>query len=195
MTLRDVFNQGGDAAIFAMNLRDQFLDGQRKEASKKGEADAKLRQSAEAEIVSFASDLSQEMFGKSPSAVTKEEETKIGETIQAVTDWMAKTHRGGGVIADAYFLMMKEGILKKVSEVAAQRTLKSITERKGPASIDTGNGGEAKETGFEGMEKMTEEALTNKIDTMTDKETAQFFKEAPDSLRKKYPSLPWAKKG
>ena len=195
MALRDVFNQGGDAAIFAMNLRDQFMDSQRQKIAEKAGEESRLRQAAATEIETFATDIAREMFGKEPSAVTKEEEAQIGETIKAVTDWMLKTHRGGGVIADAYFLMSKEGILKKVSEAAAQRALKSITDRKGPASIDTGKGGEPKETGFEAYEKMTEEALTAKIDAMTDKDTAKFFKEAPDSLRKKYPSLPWTKKG
>jgi hypothetical protein len=107
---------------------------------------------------------------------------------------MHKTHRGGGVIADAYWLMNKEGLLKGAAEKAAAKTNKNLTDRKGPASIDTGKGGEIKETGFEAYEKMTEEQLTAKIDAMTDKETAKFFKDAPDSLRKKYPSIPWTRK-
>jgi hypothetical protein len=33
--------------------------------------------------------------------------------------------------------------------------------------------------------------LTKKIDAMSDKDAAKFFKTAPKALRAKYPGLPW----
>ena len=192
MTLRDVYQQD---PVFATNLQTDFLLKQREaEDQRRGEA-GRVRNEAATEIETFAESVAQETFGKAAKGLSKDEEAKIVGTIQTVLDWMHATHRGGGNISDAYFLMNKEGLLKGAANKAAAKTLKDLQERSGPASIDTGQGGEAKETGFEGVEKMTEEALTKKIDGMNDKETAKFFKEAPDSLRKKYPSLPWTKKG
>lgn len=188
MTLRDVFAVD---PVFATRLQTEFLWNQKQASEKqRGEMD-RVRQESATEIETFANDIAKEMFGKEATTLSKEEEPKIAETIQTVLDWMRKTHRGGGVIADAYFLMNKEGLLKGAANKAAAKTLKDLQDRKGPASIDTTHGGDVKETGFEAYEKMTEAQLTAKIDGMNEKETRKFFKEAPKSLKAKYPGLPW----
>jgi hypothetical protein len=188
MTLRDVY---GVDPVFATNLQTDFRMQQRLDIEKqRGEQD-RVKMEAATEIESFANDISKDLFGKESKALSKDEDSKIAETIQTVLGWMSKTHRGGGNIADAYFLMNKEGLLKGAASKAAAATIKNLQDRKGPASIDTGKGGEVKETGFEAMEKMTEADLTKKIDGMSDKDAAKFFKTAPKALRAKYPGLPW----
>jgi len=188
MTLREVYDID---PIFANRLQTDYLWNQKQDAERqRGEAE-RLQREAATEIETFGNSIAKEMFGKEAAQLSKEEEPKIAETIQRVLDWMNKTHRGGGVIADGYFLMNKEGLLKKAAENAGKSTLRSLQDRKGPASIDTGHGGELKETGFEAYEKMTEDQLTDKIDAMPDKEMAKFFREAPKSLRAKHPKLPW----
>jgi hypothetical protein len=188
MTLRDVYQQD---PVFATNLQTDFLLKQREaEDQRRGEA-GRVKQEAATEIETFAESVAQEVFGKSAKGLAKDEEAKVTDTIQQVIEWMHKTHRGGGNINDAYFLMNKEGLLKGAANKAAAKTIKDLQNRQGPASIDTGKGGEAKETGFEAMEKMTEEQLTAKIDKMSDKDASKFFKTAPKALRAKYPGLPW----
>ena len=188
MTLRDVYQQD---PVFATNLQTDFLLKQREaEDQRRGEA-GRVRNEAATEIETFAESVAQETFGKAAKGLSKDEEAKIVGTIQTVLDWMHATHRGGGNISDAYFLMNKEGLLKGAASKAAAKTLKDLQERRGPASIDTGAGGDAKETGFEAMEKMTEAQLTQKIDAMSDKDAAKFFKTASKGLRAKFPGLPW----
>jgi hypothetical protein len=188
MTLRDVYQQD---PVFATNLQTDFLLKQREvEDQRKGEA-GRVKQEAATEIETFAESVSQEVFGKSARGLSKDEEAKITGTIQQVIDWMHQTHRGGGNINDAYFLMNKEGLLKGAANKAAAKTLKDLQGRKGPASIDTGSGGEVKETGFEAVEKMTATQLENYIDGLDEKATTRFLTKAPKSLRAKLPSMPW----
>lgn len=187
MTLRDVY---AIDPVFATDLQTKFLWQQKEAEQERSNTASKIRQEAATEIETFAESVAQEVFGKTAKGLVEDEEAKITETIQAVLDFMHTTHRGGGNISDAYFLMNKEGLLKTAASKAAAATIKNLQDRKGPASINTA-AGDAKDTGFEAMEKMTEEALNRKIDAMNDKEVAEFFKAAPKALRAKYPGLPW----
>lgn len=188
MTLRDVH---AIDPVFATNLQTEFLWQQKQAAVQQVGEFNRVRQESATEIETFAESVAKENYGKSTKELSKDEEGKVVDTIQAVLNFMTKTNRGSGLMDDAYFLMNKEGLLKKAAENASMGTLKSLQERRGPASIDTAQGGEVKDTGFEAYGKMTEVALTAKIDAMTDKEVAKFFKDAPKSLRAKFPSIPW----
>jgi len=156
-----------------------------------GEIDPLVMKEAEKEIFSFQSQLSADLFSKEVGTLSDAEKERVNEAIQSTLAWMAKTGRGGGVIADAYFLMNKEGLIKKASSRAAEKAIKDLTEKKGPPSIDTGSGGDVKGTGYEAYEQMTEDQLTDAIDKMSDAKAAQFFKTTPQSIQKKYPGLPW----
>jgi len=188
MTLREVHAVD---PVFAINLQNSYHDQQRQEREKVNRQTEETRQSAARELETFANELSRETFKKEASALSKEEEAKITDVVGQVVKWMNETNRGGGNISDAYFLMNKEGLLKKVADTASRAALKSITERKGPASIDTSQGGAGKETGFEALEKMTPEQLEKHLDGLNDAAMSKFLKEAPKSIRDKLPSAPW----
>ncbi|MFH2076186.1 MAG: hypothetical protein ABIJ57_12710, partial [Pseudomonadota bacterium] len=109
MTLREVYEID---PVFATNLQTEFLWQQKQEATRQaGEMDQMRKESA-TEIETFAESVAQETFGKAAKGLSKDEEGRVAETIQAVLDFMNTTHRGGGNISDAYFLMNKEGLLK-----------------------------------------------------------------------------------
>jgi len=188
MTLREVYDVD---PVFANQLQTDYLWNQKQEEARKvGELD-RVRQESAKELESFVNSVAKDLFGKEMKDITEKEEAEISKTIETVTQWMRKTHRGGGIIADAYFLMNKEGLLKKASETAARRTLQSLQTRKGPMSIDTARGGEPKTNGFELVEKMTERQLEDHIDTLNDAAMQKFLKDAPENIRTKFPSMPW----
>jgi len=188
MTLRDVHEVD---PVFATNLQTEFLWKQKQDvAVRMGEMN-RVRQESATEIETFAGVIAKENFGKSVKELSKDEEGKVVDTIQAVLNFMNNTGYGDGLMDHAYFLMDREGHLKGAANKAAAKTLKDLQNRQGPASINTSTGGEVKGTGFEAYEKMTEAALTAKIDGMNENETRKFFKDAPKSLRAKYPSIPW----
>jgi len=195
MTLNDIYAENPALATKLQfdyeNRQREAVNAAKREAETKEQEAARLKEESLSEIETFADSISAEMFGKSAKEITPEQEVQIAGTIQQVIDWMTKTKRGGGIIGDAYFLMNREGLLKKAKESGGMKVLKDLTERKGPASIDTGSGGEVKETGFEAAEKMTEIQLKEHIDRMSDKDADKFFKTAPQRLKDKYPSLPW----
>lgn len=188
-TLRELYDMGGEAAVLATQLHTNYLFEHRKAEERKAGELERVKAEALKEIESFAGELAKEAFGKDAPALSKDEEAEVEKTIGAVLDWMNKTHRGGGIIADAYFLMNKEGLLKKISESAAARALKSITDRKGPASIDTKAGGDVKPTGFESYERMTEDQMLKAIDAMPEREFKKLLTDAPASLRRKFPGI------
>ncbi len=188
MTLRDVY---AIDPVFATALQTDFLWTQKQESAKRAGAFENLRNESKTEIETFAESIAKESFGKSAKELSKDEEGKIVETIQKVLNFMTKTGRGSGIMEDAYFLMNKEGLLKKAAETASRGALRSLTERKGPASIDTSGGGSAKETGFEAVANMTEQQLVEHIDSLDDKAMTKFLKEAPKSIRAKLPGMPW----
>ena len=192
MTLREVYDVD---PVFAGQLQSNYLYEQREAARQKVERERTEKQTVEKEINAFGAQVAKEMFGKdvSQTPVTPEEEAKVGKVIDEVVRWMTTTHRGGGIISDAYTLMVKEGIIKTVSTEASLKAIKDLSSRKGPASIDTSTSGDAKPTGFEAYLNMTEAQLETAIDRMTDQAASRFFREAPKAIRDKYPGMPWAR--
>lgn len=188
MTLRDVYVED---PVFATNLQTQFIMSRQQEAMMRQAEETRVKTEAQAEIEAFADMVAAEEFNLDAKSLTPEQEARVSGTIQQVLEWMGKTRRGGGNIADAYFLMNKEGLIKKAAAQASQKTIQDLTRRQGPPSIDTTGGGTAQDTGFAAMEKMTESQLLNRVDRMNDKELSKFLAEAPQSLRSKHPSLPW----
>lgn len=188
MTLRDVY---AEDPVFATQLQTNFYRQQWEAEAARNAQQSQLKNAATQEIETFADSIAQETFGKPSKELSKDEESRIHGTIQEVIAWMTTTHRGGGNISDAYFLMNREGLLKKAKESASQKAIKDLQERKGPPSIDTGRGNAPQDTGFEAYGKMTEEQLEAKIGKMSDRELDKFLKEAPQSLRSKFSSLPW----
>ena len=188
MTLRDVYIED---PVFATNLQTQFIMSRQQEAMMRQAEEVRVKSEAQQEIESFADMIAAEEFNLDAKSLTPEQEARVAGTIQQVLDWMGKTRRGGGNIADAYFLMNKEGLIKKAAAQAGQKAIQDLAKRQGPPSIDTTGGGTAQDTGFAAMEKMTETQLLNRVDRMNDKELAKFLSEAPQSLRSKHPTLPW----
>ncbi len=186
-TLNDVWQE--DPA-YANYLQTQFLTAQHKAQETERQRDESLRQESEKEVNALVSDLANELYGKKADALTPDEEAKIGETVQATLNWMAKTHRGGGVLADAYFLMNKDKILQDAKGKGAKGALENLKKGSAPASIDFGkSGGDG--GGFGPYEAMTADQLQVAIDKMETGEYQKFLKDAPVSLRTKYPSVPW----
>jgi hypothetical protein len=189
MTLRELYDVD---PVFATNLQNDFLWNQRKLMTEAAEKAEQVKKDSARDLEEFGASIGKAAYGKEPKDLTKEEIARVGETIRQVIDWMTTTRRGGGVLMDAYFLMNKEGLLKQVVSRAAEKTIKDLAGRKGPASIDTsGGGGNGKDGSWDAIAKMTEAQLAAKIDAMSEKEMTAFFKEAPKSLRSKYPNMPW----
>ena len=186
MTLREVYDID---PVFAPNLQTNFLMQHQQEETRRAGQQERVKADAAQELESFGESIAQASFKKAGKDCTKEEIAKVSDTIKEVIEFMNKTGRGGGYIADAYWLMNKEGLLKTVMSRTAENTLKSLTNQKAPASIDTSGGGNSKPSGFESYEKMSEAALTKVIEDMSEKDFKKFLKEAPKSLRTKYPSI------
>lgn len=184
-TLNEVYQQ--DPA-YATSMQNQYLDGQREKVTSVTKMREDMKREADTEITAFSDQLSTDIFGKKAGELSKEEGAKIAESIQATLDWMARTKRGAGIIADAYFLMNRENILKAAHEKGGKAALASLT-KPAIASIDTGGG--KGPVGMDAFEAMTSDQLASKVEGMTEKEYAKFLKDAPASLKTKHPGLPW----
>ena len=187
LTLNEVWQKNPAYANFLQNQHIESARRTQTETQQKKEADVK---SATAEVDQFAASIAQDLFQKKElTALTKEEEGKISETIQKTIDWMRETGRGGGVLADAYFLMNKETLLNDAKVKGGKAAMDSITKPAIP-SINTSGGGAV--TGMAAYEGMSRDQLSEVVANMSEKETEKFLKSAPQSLRQKHPDLPWA---
>lgn len=113
-------------------------------------------------------------------------EAKMNETIQ----WMTDTGRGGGNLEDAHYLMNRTTDLRSAKAQGAA-ALVDHTTRAGVRTVSNGGGDGGDPTGYERFEQMTVEQMGEAIEAMDDAKAMKFFAEAPESVRKIAPYLPW----
>jgi len=185
-TLNEVWQE--DPA-FASYLQNQYLQAENKKVEDERQTQERVRKESEDEVNTFSETLSREMFGKESSKLSPQEESKVSAAIQSTLNWMAKTKRGGGVIADAHFLMNQEKILADAKAKGGKEALESL-RKPGIPSVNTGGG--AAVAPFAAYEEMSPDQLREQVEKMSDAGYAKFLKEAPQPLRAKHPGLPWS---
>jgi hypothetical protein len=186
-TLNEVWQE--DPA-FASYLQTTHLNAERDRTETEKQTQERIRQESENEVNAFSGQLAKDLFGKESDKLSPKEEKKIGETIQSVLDWMAKTRRGGGMLADSYFLMNKDGILADARAKGGKEAIESLSRKPVVPSVNTGGG--AAVLPFSGYEEMSADQLAVEFEKMGDAGAMKFLKEAPASLRAKHPGLPWS---
>lgn len=187
MTLRDIYNV--DAAE-GRRLERIWEQGQKTAQHEQEERRRRLLRDSEAEIESFTSDFAKERFGKEANALNPKEEAEVAKVIQDTLDWMKKTGRGAGVLSDAYFIMNRERIITEERTKAGKKALESLGRHPSVPSI--GGGGRSGGGGVSAYESMGADQLAEAIANMDDRAAIAFLKGAPDSLKAKYPGIPWA---
>ena len=187
MTLRDIYNV--DAAE-GRRLERIWEQGQKTAQHEQEERRRRLLRDSEAEIESFTSDFAKERFGKEANALNPKEEAEVAKVIQDTLDWMKKTGRGAGVLSDAYFIMNRERIITEERNKAGKKALESLGRQPSVPSI--GGGGRSGGGGVSAYESMGADQLAEAIANMDDRAAIAFLKSAPDSLKAKYPGIPWA---
>jgi hypothetical protein len=148
----------------------------------------RLIKESEDEITTFSSSIAKELFGKEATALTKEEEAQVSGAIQDTLNFMQKTRRGAGILADAYFLMNREKIVNDARTKGGKAALESLQKPSVP-SINSGGG--AAVTGMDAYEAMTSDQLARAVEAMPEKQYAAFMKNASSALKAKHPSIPW----
>jgi hypothetical protein len=149
-------------------------------------AETRRLQDASTEIGVFAGSIAKELFDKDASTLSEDEGKKVDQAISETLDWMKKTNRGGGFIADAYRLMTMDKKLNDAKTKGATKFVESL--RKEPVGHVGGGGGTHAADNFDSM---SEKQLAETVDKMGDDKKEAFYKNASPALRRKYPSWPW----
>jgi len=186
MTLREVMQQDPDEGA---TLLEDWKAGQQQQVSTK---DREIEENAK-EAAEFAEIVAREVFSKDLRSMTKEEaESEDGKKMsKAINDLIFEVYKWGAESGKHQYRLVDMWRLKnKADPVKQEKALKSLEQKPVVKSIGSG-GGSVGQTGFEAYEAMSEDELTTKLDGMKDKELKEFYKKAPASLRKKYPSIPW----
>ena len=152
------------------------------------ESQRRVLRESEEEVNTFYESIAKHHFGKEARALSKEESAQVTGAIQDTLDFMQKTRRGAGILADAYFLMNKEKIVTEARTKGGKAALESL-QKPGIQSIGAGSG--AASTGMDAYEAMNADQLAEVIETMTEKQYAQFMKNASPALKAKHPGIPW----
>jgi hypothetical protein len=185
MTLKEVY--ATDPAEAAM-LHNKYMFDERDAATKTESEEARLREESDREIVDFKSDMAKAGLKKELSECNKEEVGQLDALVNEITLFMEKTGRGGGILADAYFLMNKDDILSDVKNSAAKQLIAQLSDSTATQSISSIK--TSKTTpGYGEYINMTRDQLAEVTYNMTEEEEAEFYKKAPPEFRKKHPDL------
>lgn len=187
MTLREVYAEDPAEATF---LHNQYLASQRDEAVRAKADQERLRQESENEVRSFDSTLAADAFGKELDDLEKEELKQVIAVRDEVLDFMEKTGRGGGIIADAFFLMNKDNLLNAAANKGVKSLLESLKNSDGVTSISS-NKTTGKAKGYAAYTNMSREAIADKLEEMTEEQQDSFLAKAPAEFKKKFPDLPY----
>ena len=184
MTLEDVFREDTGRATVILNMYYQ-------EQARIAADNERLKSESEHETYAFAETRAQEVFGKKLDALTKQETQQIEDDLNKSITWMGQTQRAR-TLDDAWFLMNKEKILTEAAGKVSKATLESLMKSGGslPASVANISGG-GQASGYDALLSLTPSQLQVRIGAMGETEAMRFFKEAPKTLRDKYPGLPW----
>jgi hypothetical protein len=183
MTLREIYNED---PVYAIQLQTNYYKDQEKVATEQTNKIAKFRQDSETEISTFGSSMAKELFQKETDDLTEEESATVKKRINDTIDFMTKTHRGGGILADAYRLMTMDSKLNDAKNKTAKNVVNSL--RKNPVGHI---GGGPSQPAADNYEALTEKQLAETVEGMSDEKKEEFYKKASPALRRKYPSWPW----
>jgi hypothetical protein len=192
MTLGDIYKQDPaegrrlERAWEQNQQKQTTAEQQRKEAATQSRR--KLLQESEKEVKDFSESLAKDLFRKDVSSLSKEEEEKVDQTIRQTLEFMKQTRRGGGNLADAYYIMNRETLLKDAKATGGRAALESLQKNHVP-SIGAGAG--AAPAGMDALESMSSDQLARHIEGMSEKAYMAFLKNASPELKAKHPSIAW----
>lgn len=190
MTLGQIYALGTpEAKQEAARLYRSWEAPQREAVEARKRAEAKTAEQNAQEASEFAAIVASEKFGKQDvNTLTADEVRQICEFIKETYLWGVKNGKQNYSVADMWSLRNRTEAA--VSREKQEKALKSLEQKHVVGSIGSG-GGSADPGGFEAYAAMSEDQLTAAIDRMKDRDAMKFFKDAPPSLRKKHPGLPW----
>ncbi|MDD5006435.1 MAG: hypothetical protein PHS33_08075 [Candidatus Omnitrophica bacterium] len=175
--------------VSANLMVNNYLEGKRSAAATESQKKAKFDEDFKREKNLFLFERAKELTGKEKDW-TPEELVKINGEYDRLSKWMIANKKVHYNLEDAYLLANKDEIFKRERTKAAEGAIKSI-QKSGPVSIDTGNGGDNKPSGWEAIAEMDDKALEKHIDGLDDAGLTKFLQEAPASIRAKHPEIGW----
>ncbi len=186
-TLNEVYQENPAEAT---RMQTEYIEKARAEEQRLLDQRTQLLAEAEKEVAEFQGSLSSELFEKPFSDLSPAEISEVEKVHSGVLEWMEKTGRGGGIMADAYYLMNRESNDKKAAAKGAESLIEQTN--RGKVKVITSDTDPGELTGYDAFESMSEDQLEGSMDDMSEGDYNKFLKEAPKSLRKKHPDLPWA---
>jgi hypothetical protein len=174
--------------VSANLMVNNYLEGKKAAVVKEAQERDEFQRNFNTEKNTFCLARAKELFNKEKD-FTPDEIQQINTVYQELANFMVGNKIAHYRMDDAYFIMNKDKIVKTAKIDAAKAAINEAT-KKPVGSIGSGDSN-AGVSGFEAYLAMTEDALAKSIDKMSDKDQMKFYKDAPKSLRDKYPSLPW----
>lgn len=175
----------------ALDLYLDWRDQQKEIINQTRVKDESLKQEVDKELTDFGNNLAKDLFGKKARDELDNTQTKKVESIiSGILDWMQETDRFNYKLEDAYFILNKDDLINGAKGQAVSAMISKLKENSGPV-VEAKKGSSQAKTGYEAAENMSSDELAEKISTMADSEFERFRKNAPQSLKVKFPSMAW----
>lgn len=195
--LGNLYDQGGEAARYAMDLYQGEVDNRRSTIEQQQSATKRLEQDADRDIGRFATSLAKDLYDVDTAIegendidnkLTSEQAAEVNKIKNDTVTWMIEKGYHNLSMTDAYFLKNKDKILAGKLTKGIQGLIKS---QSGPLSVASKKDVGTQSTGYESDLNLSRDEFAAKIGNMNDEEWVRYQKNAPKKLKEKFPGLPW----
>jgi hypothetical protein len=131
-----------------------------------------------------------ELFGKPMSGLDAEQKGKIEKVVKDTLAWMKANGRLAYKLEDAFKVMTYDDAIRTAGEKGA-KALVDRAQKGQVRSVAAGPSGEKSTDPYAAYLNLTEDALVEKINGMTETDYVKFLTNATPAFRQKFPSLPY----
>lgn len=187
-TLEELLQSGPAGIAAAHDYYATYVDdvkGKVQEAQSREEARLnEMRQ----EDSRFEDERATELFGKPMKDLDATQKGQVEKTVKDTLAWMKANKRLAYKLADAWKVMNYDQAISKASEQGAKALVDRAQSGK-VRSIGAGPSGEKSTDPYAAYLNLSEEALMEKIGSMTDAQYMKFLENATPAFKQKFPSL------
>jgi len=166
-------------------------DEVRAEQAKQATAAEEEKAQAERDVSTFKETFAKNHYGKEDlKALSSDEVAGVDGALQQVIDFISDPKNHTTNLDVAYTYLFKDKIIEDALKNGARNLGNKLKQNPGH-TVQGGSGDRPAGNKWESFEQMSEHQMVSKMNNMSEKEYGGFLKDAPQSLKDKFPGIDW----